>query len=237
MKVAIIGAGLAGTALAHILKQHVSDLCVYEGSEALASGASGNEIGLINPRFSAHRTAESDYFTSAFAMAQRVFPVMADIDWNPCGALHLITDEKKAKRFPQTVENWGWPEGQMRLVNAEEASEIAGVPLKHQALYLPQSACVSPRKLCKRYAEGVRVETGVRIESLSDTEADLIVLACGLGVKGFKETEHLPLQGVRGQVTQFKAQALADLKVSLCYGGYCAPAKDGVHNVPALAGS
>jgi len=103
MKIAVIGAGLAGTALGYV-------------SDTIASGASGNDLGLINPRISAHRTPQSDFYTSAFAHAVRTFSAMDDVDWNECGSLHLITDEKREKRYVQTVENWGWPEKNLRFM-------------------------------------------------------------------------------------------------------------------------
>lgn len=109
MKVAIIGAGLAGTSLAFALKQHVSDVVIYEAGSSIAAGASGNDIGLINPRLSAFRTPESDYYTSAFGLAVRTFEQLQNIDWKRCGSLHLMISDQKDKRFPQTIENWNWP--------------------------------------------------------------------------------------------------------------------------------
>ena len=59
MKAAIIGGGLAGCALAFSLKQAGVTPVVYESASRLAAGASGNSIGLYNPRFTAERVAET----------------------------------------------------------------------------------------------------------------------------------------------------------------------------------
>ncbi|GJL85008.1 MAG: hypothetical protein DHS20C02_07830 [Micavibrio sp.] len=231
-RVAIIGGGLAGAACAYVLKQAGAEPVIYEAGEELAAGASGNPIGLYNPRLSAHRTPESDFYCAAFSQALRTFQELEDIEWNACGALHLITDEKRQKQLAQTIETWSWPDEEMRLLNAAQASDIAGVDLQHDALYLPQSGYVSPKKLCERYAQGIEVRLNAKIESVSDVDADAVILACGMGVKKFEEARDLPLFPVRGQVTFAKpSEESQKLRCALCYSGYILPEKEGVHKI------
>ena len=260
--VAIIGAGLGGTALARALKRAGATPIIYEASEDIASGASGNDLGTVNPRFTAYRTPESDYFTSAFTFARTTFdaichpersegshrnegdpsiaPLLQDdsvgnpIDWDPCGALHLITDEKKEKRYPQTLQNWGWDRDHMRMVTKEEATDIAGIDIEHDALYLPGAGYVSPRKLCETYSEGVDIHFNTKIENINDLDADAIVITSGPATKNFKETEFLPINTVRGQVTQINETHISKhLKCNLHYGGYLAKPSNGVHMLGA----
>ncbi|MCB1681385.1 MAG: FAD-dependent 5-carboxymethylaminomethyl-2-thiouridine(34) oxidoreductase MnmC [Rhodospirillales bacterium] len=230
MKIAIVGGGLAGTACAYIFRQHGMTPVIYEARDELGPGASGNEVGLYNPRFTAETGPEQEFYAGAFFEALKVFEVLEGIAWNPCGALHLVNDEKKAKRFPQTAQSWGWGPERMRMVHAREASEIAGVRIDYDALYLPQSGTVSPRALCGRYAEGVEVHLNHPVSDLADISADAIVLAGGMGLSKFPEAAHLPLRAVRGQVTSIQASAeSARLRCTLGYGGYIAPAIEGVH--------
>lgn len=102
----ILGAGLAGCASAYILKQYGFEPVLHDPN-GMASGASGNPAGIVNPRLSAQRTPESDFYTAAFAQTLRLFPSL-DVEYMPCGSLHLVTDEEKHKRFSQAVEHWGW---------------------------------------------------------------------------------------------------------------------------------
>ena len=232
MKVAIIGGGLAGTACAYVLHQYGADCTIYEAGETLAAGASGNDLGLYNPRFSAHRTPEAQFYTGAFALALRAFKELDGIDWNPAGALHLITDEKKEKRFSQMLESWAWPEEDMRRVSAQGASEIAGIIVQHEAVYLPHSGSVSPARLCEAYSRTADIKLKTRVESPGDIQADAIILACGMGVLDFEETKWLPLSGVRGQITQAAAnETTRRLKCNLCYGGYMTAAQSGTHMI------
>ena len=237
MSIAIIGAGLAGTACAYALKQAGLDAEIYEAGPSLAGGASGNTMGLVNPRLSADRNPESDFYASSFAMAVRSFDAIqkqADIGWHKGGGLHLMIEEKKQKRLPHTVANWGWPEAHMRIVPPAEASEIAGLPIAHEALYLPDAGCVNPSALCRFYAQESKIHLNARIESLSDIKADAIILACGAAAKNFRETEFLPLSTVRGQITRVKAtEESLKLHCNIGYGGYCSPALNGEHMVGA----
>lgn len=227
MKVAIIGAGLAGTACAYMLKQRNVDVEIYEAGDSIAPGASGNEVGLYNPRLS----AEPGFYKDAFEVALKTFPKLGDVDWNPCGALHLMTDEKRALRYTKMVESWDWPPDDVRVVSAAEASRLAGIDLKYDALWLGQSGYVSPRKLCEAYAKDVTVHFNTPVDDFSRLAADVVILACGFGVQKFFD---LGLQQVRGQITQVKENSRSQgLQCTLGYGGYIAPAVRGVHNIGA----
>lgn len=230
-KIAIIGAGLAGTACAYVLKNAGHEPVIYEGGDTLAGAASGNALGLYNPRFTAELNAVGHYYSSAFQRALKTFALLsragADIGWNACGALHLINDEKKDTRFTKMLESWGWPEDEMRIISAAEATDISGVVIERDALYLSQAGYVSPPKLCAAYAAGVEVKTNTKIESLSAIDADAVIIANGQGAKAFEETKHLPLNGVRGQITRVKAtQASRKMQCNIQYGGYISPAID-----------
>lgn len=232
MRIAIIGGGLAGCAAAYIFKQRGHEPVIYESSQTLASGASGNDVGLYNPRFTAEFNAEGQFYSAAFVMAVKTFKNLADINWKPCGALHLINAPKKAKRFPQTVKNWSWGEDDMRIVGALEASDISGIEITQDALYLPHSGIVSPKKLCAAYAQGIEVIYEQDIQDLSQIKADAIILAGGMGVQHFDACKSLPLKPVRGQVTYVKASEYTkQLSCTIGFGGYIAPSINGVHCV------
>jgi len=237
MRIAIIGAGLAGSACAYTLKNAGHEVMVFEQAARSASAASGNEVGLYNPRLSALMDEKAAYYSSAFFEAQRAFEQFENINWKRFGSLLFVTDEKKETRFRKAVENWGWDDGDMSLVDAARASEICGVEVFDPALYLPKAGVVSPRKLCAAFLEGTDLRCGQKIETLQNEELaafDKIILACGTGMRDFEEAAHVPLHHIRGQVTQIRASEFSRrLQCNLCYGGYCSPAIDGMHMVGA----
>ncbi|MFN3701022.1 MAG: FAD-dependent 5-carboxymethylaminomethyl-2-thiouridine(34) oxidoreductase MnmC [Alphaproteobacteria bacterium] len=244
MRLAIIGAGLAGTAAVYILKRYVSNIKIYEAMGTFAAKASGNPTGLVNPRFSAHKTPESEYYAQGFKALTQELTAIAQtpqgqaVGWRPCGALHLMVDGKRQKRFPQTVQNWGWRDEDLRCVDAAEASAIAGIPLAYDALYVRESGFLNPAALCRYYAHDVEVVTNksvVTLEDMGALEADVIVIACGATAAHMEICQGLPLRSVRGQITQIRSAApLSDLRCNLHYGGYCTPAMEGgVHALGA----
>lgn len=213
--------------MAYVFKRSGAEPIVFEAGTKIAPGASGNPVGLYNPRFTAAYDAEAQFYSAAFENALNIFKILPDVDWNKCGALHLINDEKKEKRFTQMVKSW--PAPSLQIVDAVQASEIAGVELSYNALYLKDSGAVNPEKLCGAYVKDIEVCLGHDFK-LEQSVYDAVVLACGINVLKFYP--HLPLQSVRGQISIVKAHTLSQkLKTNICYGGYISAPCKGQHIV------
>lgn len=238
--VAVIGGGIAGASLVTALTKRGAAVDLYD-EHGLASGASGNIRGLFNPRISAQRDAEADFYSSGFAHSYRMFHGLTrsglDIGFEDCGALHFITDEQKAQRYARFVENWGWPKDAASLVSRDEACAISGVPVRQGALYLPHSGMVSPARMVPILAAAARQIYTERVNELEHSgdgwvvngrSYSHVVLACAHDVLRFPEAAFLPLQKVRGQVSIVDTPLeLSLLKTNLCYGGYTSHPFDG----------
>lgn len=233
-RIAVVGGGLAGCAAAYVLKAAGHDVVIYEAGGALASGASGNALGLYNPRFAALWSPQSQYYSAAFKRVLDVFPKMGGIGFDPCGALYIVTDERKAIQFSKMIKSWGWDDDEMRIVDADEATRIAGVEIGQDSLYLPQAGSVNPVKLCEAYARGIEVRPNGRVECVDDLGADIVILTAGKTLKDFIDTKHIGFQLVRGQVSMLRADDMsAGVNCNLCYGGYVSRANNGQHMVGA----
>ncbi len=240
-KVAIIGGGLAGCACAYVLKQNNFEPVIFEASNDLAAGASGNPVALYNTRFIAEKSLEASFYSEGFLSISQLFSELgAEIEHLPHGSMHVISNDAKMARFKKMQTAWNWPESQMRIVSAREASDISHIEMPHAALFLPTSGTVSPGKLCRVYSLSCEVRMNMRVESLqkspnswrvNDEEFDIVILACGAGIEHFAETSWLPLYTVRGQIAQFaQTEYTKNLKTNINYGGYISPAINGVHN-------
>ncbi len=235
MKIAIIGAGLAGCSTAYFLSAAGVECTVFDKAADIASGASGNIAGLYNPRFFAEYNAEAQFYAQAFLSTLDLFEQAGDqINYRPVGALHLMDGEQKKKRFPKMVQNWPWDERLMALVSAEQASDISGVRLEHDALYLPRSGMVSPRLLCAYYMKesGASFQPLLDVSNIDDISADYdaVILTSGYGISLFNQTQDFPIKPVRGQISRVQVDgALSGLKCVLCYGGYTTPVSEGCH--------
>jgi tRNA 5-methylaminomethyl-2-thiouridine biosynthesis bifunctional protein len=223
--VLVHGAGLAGSAAAYVLKQYGID-CVVFDPNGISSGASGNSMGLINPRFTAFRNAESDFYTAGFALTQRTFRQFDAVDYKQCGSLHLANDEDKQKRYPRTLENWKWNSDHMQYLSLDDASRTAGVDLSYDALYLPDSAQVNPKALCHQYLRSIKV---VDVEQ---NNFDIHILAIGAASVENGVLANFPIHTVRGQITEIRATPESQsIKTNICYGGYISAPRDGIHVV------
>jgi len=233
--VAIIGGGLAGTACAYALKQYGLVPKIYEASDILASGASGNECGFYNPRFTTFWDAPAQFFASSYAQFISTIRKAGDaVNYDPCGALHLINTPEKAKRFPQMIENWSWHHDHAQIVSAQKASDIAGTAIEEDCLYLPDAGSVSPKKLCLYYAEGIDIQYNTTVSFLDELKEDFIVIANASAAKNLTGYDHLQLSTVRGQITKIAANDVSkNIKANIHFGGYLSRNKNGQHHIGA----
>jgi len=206
-KIAIIGGGLAGCAMAYMAQRHGIKATIYEAGKKLAIGASGGQKGMINPKLTANTTAQSNYYTSAYANALRVLVGLDDIDFSIHGSKHLCTDDDKDRRFTGYIDNLGWHDDHM--YRDEDGHMI-----------YPDGASICPEKLCHALAKNADIFYNHTIKDLDDIDADVIVLANGHAVKGLLPND-LPVNWVRGQVSWLKSQA--DVSTNISYGGYITP--------------
>lgn len=228
--IAVIGAGLAGSQIVHHLKNDHHHVTLFEERD-IASGASGNPVGLYNPRLSAERNGVSDFYSSAFSALYYFISKKDDVDFNPTGALHLITDETKDKRYQNCLTSWMWDHDHATIINAKDASELSGVALNHNALWLKDSGSVSPSKLCHTLCRNVQIEMGlahIKRDSLNnkwivnDRHFDHVILAGGAQKIEIQDLSPLPIQSVRGQIiiAEPTTHPTSHIKTALCYGGY-----------------
>ncbi len=247
-KIAIIGAGLAGTQLAHALAKRGCQLTVYEASGEAGGGASGNRQGLIYGRLSAHSSPQADFNMAALNHAARYYR-----DWLSApeasrlgarsGLLQLATGASAVQEQQQLQAQWP---GQtlFQSVSAPEASELAGVPLAHGGLYFPHLGWVAPGALCAALLETVGLS--VRARQVTQLEPDghgwrlldeqqreldtfdAVVLANGNAVSQFSQAATLPLKPLRGQLSDLDQSCLqSPLRLPLCAEGYVAPVTAG----------
>ncbi|MEM6812090.1 MAG: tRNA (5-methylaminomethyl-2-thiouridine)(34)-methyltransferase MnmD [Pseudomonadota bacterium] len=233
--IAIVGGGLAGTSVAYALKQYGFDPVIYEQEGDISLKASGNDIGFFNPRFTALWDGVGQFFAPAYAQFITMAKQAGDaINYKPCGALHLINSPEKEKRFYKMLSNWNWAEDHTRIVDAKEASEIAGIELDLPALYLPDAGSVSPQKLCHHYVADITRKCNQTITSLEDLEEDIIILANAHSVSQFFDEDILPVNSVRGQITKIQASQMSSkIKCNIHYGGYISQSLDSTHYVGA----
>jgi tRNA 5-methylaminomethyl-2-thiouridine biosynthesis bifunctional protein len=232
--VAIIGGGLAGAAAAYFLHQNGIKATIFEKEISLARGASGNPLGLFNPRLSAYRTEQSDYYNAGFSLINNIDPAKVS-GREQCGALHLFTDKGRTEKLEKAATNWGWQDELMTLVDRESASDIAGVSLDQGGVWLKSSGCINPAQLSRNLARHADLITSSKVTELDALDADVMIIANSYAAGEFPQTAWIPTEGIKGQISFGRSnEDSASLKTNICYGGYISPAfYEGQHVIGA----
>lgn len=230
----VIGGGIAGCQIAHALAIRGWQVTLLERHASLATEASGNRAGVLIPKMTAKAGwGESFYqqaFTYAVRQARQLTQAGHTIDWQQCGSLQLAHEEREAARQFALSER-GLAEDFVQILDAEAASEVAGIALSMGGSYFPQAAWLNPRSLCQALVAhpNIQVQPLTAMTQFDATEGVHIV-ASGRDANRFTQTASLPFMPVMGQTSYAQATAITQqLRTTLGHEGYLTPAWQGSH--------
>ena len=246
-RAAIVGAGIAGTSAAHVLRRRGWEVTLIDRSGAAGMEASGNPVGVMMPRLTAGDHLEGRFHAAAWRYVLQTLEDLADqgrtFEHEHCGVLQLANTPEDAARLELIAERGVLPAPYLFAVTADEASAIAGCRLDRPGLYFPQGACLSPRLLCA----ALQAETPILQADVSsivregdawhvmagDTSvvtADIVILANALNATMMNIAPWLPLTARRGQITMLPPTAAsASLRTVISAGAYLTPPVHGRH--------
>ncbi|SDN67009.1 bifunctional tRNA (5-methylaminomethyl-2-thiouridine)(34)-methyltransferase MnmD/FAD-dependent 5-carboxymethylaminomethyl-2-thiouridine(34) oxidoreductase MnmC [Vreelandella arcis] len=243
--VAVIGAGIAGASVAAALAKRGIQVSVIE-REAPGAGGSGNRQGALYVKLAAETNHQSRFYLAGLMYSQRWLSQLATETplWQPCGVVQLALSDKEARRQQRFVAHHPLPEA---VVSAQTAtlSELAGVPIEaSHGLFYPQAGWVRPKALCDallahpaisvcqgEVTQLHREEQSWQLDLANGgaVSADQVVIANAQLANQFAQTDELPLQQVRGQVSEVTLpDGLQAPQRVVCAGGYVSPPVDGV---------
>lgn len=241
-KVIIIGAGLAGCFIAYVLSLKGWEVTLLEEQSDIALGASGNQQTVLFPKLSAYRSPFTQFMLSSFLYASRFYrSIQNELPGELNGCL-LLAQNNKESISQHSLKEWlaHYPElGE--LVDSSQASELSGIDLEHGGLYIPLSGWLNSVRLCHYLIArpNIHLKTCTTIQEIKKLEdywhidgysAPYLILANGYKVNHFRQTKHLPIKPIRGQMTMMHAtEASAQLKIPVCGDGHVVPASDGLH--------
>ncbi len=251
-RAAVVGAGLAGAAVAAALGRRGWAVDVYDAREAPARG------GSAQPWCVDHLHVSPDDNLLARLTRQALLDAHA-LTWTgrraseAIGRLVLAADAAEAARWCSLVERAGLPSAFVDVVDASEASARAGVPIAHAALWLALAGAQSPAQACARWldaaGDALARRMGERVVRIAPTDDGAWQIASARGTSAryaavvLANADAAPalaglarpaLRRVGGQTTLVAGGALARLRCALGGQAYACPAGDGVH---ALVGA
>ncbi|WP_404376920.1 bifunctional tRNA (5-methylaminomethyl-2-thiouridine)(34)-methyltransferase MnmD/FAD-dependent 5-carboxymethylaminomethyl-2-thiouridine(34) oxidoreductase MnmC [Vreelandella aquamarina] len=245
--VIVIGAGMAGSSVAAALAKRGKQVTVIE-RDAPGAGGSGNRQGALYVKLAVETNHQSRFYFSGLLYSQRWFSQLAAATpqepplWQPCGVLQLALSDKEANRQQRFMANHPLPESVVSS-KTNALGELADVPVSaSQGLYYPQAGWVQPKKLCEQWLQHANItlhqgevtelrQTAqvagawqVALASGETLQADHVVIATASLANRFTQTAELPLQQVRGQVSELTLPEGTEAPAKVvCAGGYVSP--------------
>ncbi len=251
--VVVIGAGLAGSAVARQLAAQGRRVTVLERHAQPAREASGNLAGVIYPPISQQASAEYQYYAQAYRQAVRRFSSL-EVGWQSSGVLQLAQNTRQQSRYQAFAASCHDP-GVVRWVKNREARELAGVALAGEGLFFPQGGAINPPALCKQYLSHPAIRCLFESEVIALQQNDVgwqltvrdgstgqqrtlssrqLVIATAKDVHALLPDYFEDVRFNRGQVSYLPGSTtLSVLKCVVCHAGYVTPAIDGVNVVGA----
>ncbi|MFJ6025071.1 tRNA (5-methylaminomethyl-2-thiouridine)(34)-methyltransferase MnmD [Brevundimonas sp. NPDC092305] len=230
--VAVIGAGIAGAALARAFTRLGVGVTVIE-ADGPGAGASGFPAALVTPRFDLGDADIAGLFAAALERAGSLYAATPDAVVHQ-GVLQLEHSARDGARFPRLAEQDLWPESAMTAVSAGEASARLGEPVRRAGLMMNTALAIRPEAVLNVWLDGsARLRAHVaRIDRVDDRfrlvdpsgemilEADAVILAAGHGSTALCDAQ---LGAVRGQADWVEGATVAPV----AWGGYAVPTGEG----------
>ena len=243
-KVAVIGAGLAGSACAQSLDQLGAAVTVFDAATLPAQGASGNFSGVFRPLPNLSHDARAQLIQAAFYDTVRELKAYSPdlVDHALCGVLHLAKDVRSAQRQQACIERFRLPE-EMVSFRAPDSLKNKGAN-QFGGWWFPEGGWVDPRMLCQVRLSQVDLQLGARVGRVCQVEGqwqvfdenkmlsgcfDEVVLThaagllanCFLSLPSVQASAKL-LRASRGVICAYPGK-LVDLSYVLAKHGYVTP--------------
>ncbi|WP_131796105.1 bifunctional tRNA (5-methylaminomethyl-2-thiouridine)(34)-methyltransferase MnmD/FAD-dependent 5-carboxymethylaminomethyl-2-thiouridine(34) oxidoreductase MnmC, partial [Legionella lansingensis] len=246
-KAIVLGAGLAGCYTAHALAKRNWQVTLIDAQSDVGCGASGNKQAVLYPRLSAYQSPLTMFMLSAFLFASRSYQrLLAEHPVGELsGILQLALNGKEAAS-QASLSKWlsAYPELGL-LVDATQASELAGIQLQSGGLFIPLSGWLNSQALCKLLTKKNEITCvhNTMVDELvfgeghwhvNDHSAEVLIIANGYQACQFTQTNYLPLKPIRGQMTSIASDTESKkLRIPVCGSGHILPAHDNTHTIGA----
>lgn len=251
----VIGAGLAGCAVAWSLAKRGVDVTLIDRGSGPATGASGNPLGLLMPYLSVVSSPLLEFYSKAFPVSERHLQLLATgRSASPIhrrGAAQLFSTSRLSELAlseqmtpPAEKRDRLW-----KIDSAPELSDRLGIHVSGPGFWVERALTVSPGAVCRAQlsevadsvrtvfetaVNGLRYEGGLwnALEAKGELVAagDLVVIASAFECGEFRETAFLPVEAVRGEIVYLESETLRSVcRAALCFSGYLLPSESGYH--------
>jgi tRNA 5-methylaminomethyl-2-thiouridine biosynthesis bifunctional protein len=230
-RVAIVGAGIAGAALARAFAGLGARFRIFE-AQGVGAGASGNPAALVTPRLDAGLGPTAALYAQAFARACRLYEDLPDAVIDR-GVLQLESSDRDGPRFAKVAASDLFEPGALAVLTAGETSAALGEPAL-PALRLADALVVEPSAVLRAWLSDIEIARVEQVEAAGGAlrlvgpsgqtlgEADVVCLAPGADLARLWDL--VAIEPVRGQLSVVSGVN----SPAAAWGSYVAPTRDGV---------
>ncbi|NLD67372.1 MAG: tRNA (5-methylaminomethyl-2-thiouridine)(34)-methyltransferase MnmD, partial [Limnobacter sp.] len=242
-RVLVVGAGLAGSAVAEGFARRGFEVVLLD-----ARATPGGE-GSAQPVCADHLHLSPD--DNLLARLSRAALLLRSAHGEPVarGRLVVDADADAGRRSEAMLSRLGFPESFARHLHSDEASDVAGIRIPHGALWLPACAAIAPEPAIRAALAGgasgaIRFVGNAAVARLERdpagrgwvlrnaagerlADAPIVVLANAGDAPRLAGLASLPLHRTRGQSTWLREPALAGLRTVLGGAAYASPSGTG----------
>jgi tRNA 5-methylaminomethyl-2-thiouridine biosynthesis bifunctional protein len=232
--VAVVGAGIAGAALARAFSALGVRATVIEADRP-GAGASGFPAALVTPRLDAGDGGIAALYAQALTRAGALYAATPDAVART-GVLQLEQAPRDAARFAKIAAQPVWLPEAMQALDALACSERLGETTASGGLWMRDALAVHPLAVLEAWlgdaqritATVARIEAAGKGWRLLDgdggliLEAGVVVIAAGWGAAAL--VPNLPLAPVRGQADWVEGVQAGPV----AWGGYAVPTESGL---------
>jgi tRNA 5-methylaminomethyl-2-thiouridine biosynthesis bifunctional protein len=188
-RVAVLGAGIAGAAIAARLRAAELDVCVYDPASEIAAGASGNPLALLMPRLDAGDTVEARLLIDAYLEARGTYRGLPGSE--ETSVRQMPRNETERRRFEKVLADPPLP--------LEDLEALSGGGLLHKrAMILRPRHIVGALLGDAPLRLGMLVTADLQARTVNGQKFDAIVLASGMALRSC--LPGVDLTGRQGQV-------------------------------------
>ena len=157
LKIAVIGTGLAGSALAYELSKSnkITKIDIFDKNNKIASQASGNIAGLIRPYITNDNNFSEQFHTSGFHLiSDFINDNKKYLDIYSKGMIHILSEDKELQRYKNIFsKRKDINDNLAQFLSPLETSNITNNKINKHSVYYPNAISIKPSSLCKRWLE------------------------------------------------------------------------------------
>jgi tRNA 5-methylaminomethyl-2-thiouridine biosynthesis bifunctional protein len=218
-RVAILGAGVAGAAVARALTAAGVRSVVVEG-DAVGAGASGFPSALVTPRFDLGDADVAALFAQALERAGALYRTIPDAVVAE-GVIQRPAMERDVARFARVAEQAVWEPGSMTAQADGSLTMAAALTVRPMPILDAWLEGVGPIQAQVQGLIPASSGWSIRTATGEALDADAVIIAAGWGLSGL--LGELAVSPVRGQADWVEV----DRPPAQAWGGYVAPTADG----------